>query len=92
MPYRQKNREDDLGVNIPHVNLYLQARIGANFFTICKLFGVVFQLDSTTLTNGVLETTMQFQALGTDDTRFLAISDFGGAEYSAATQPHPFPL
>jgi hypothetical protein len=87
-----KNREDDLGVNIPHVNLYLQARIGANFFTICKLFGVVFQLDSTTLTNGVLETTMQFQALGTDDTRFLAISDFGGAEYSAATQPHPFPL
>lgn len=87
-----KNREDDLGVNIPHVNLLLQARIGSSFFTIVKLFGCVFQLDSTNLTNGIIETTMQFQALGTDDTRFLAISNFGGAAYLPADQPHPFPL
>jgi hypothetical protein len=87
-----KFREDDLGVNIPYINLSLQARIGQNFFTIVKFFGVIFQLDSTTLTNGVLETTMQFQALGTDADRFLAISDFGGTSYTAADQPHPFPL
>jgi hypothetical protein len=87
-----KEREDNLGVDIPYVNLLLQARIGSNFFTIVKLFGVIFQLDSTTLENGVLTTQMQFQALGVDDGRYLAISDFGGSEYSAASQPHPFPL
>jgi hypothetical protein len=89
-----KNREDDLGVNIPHVNMALQARIGQNFLTIVELKGVVFSLDSTTLQNGIIETTMQFQALGTDDERFLAVSDFGGASYNpgAGGQPHPFPL
>lgn len=89
-----KNREDDLGVNVPHVNLSLQARIGQNFFTIVKLKGVIFQLDSTALQNGIIETTMQFQALGTDDSRFLAVSDFGGNDYgaNAGGQQHPFPL
>ena len=87
-----KNREDDLGVNIPYINLSLQARIGQSFFTLVQFRGVIFSLDSTTLTNNVIETTMQFQALGTDDTRFLAVSDFGGTSYTALSQPHPFPI
>lgn len=86
-----KNREDDLGINIPHVNLLLNAKIGQQPQTLVKFFGCVFQLDSTELTNGIIKTPMQFVSLGTDAGRYLAISDYGGGEWSSADQPHPFP-
>ena len=87
-----KNREDDPGENIPHVNLMLQAKIGPTPTTLVKFFGCVFQLDSTELTNGIIETPMAFVSLGTDAGRYLAISDYGGEPWSMGDQPHPFPL
>lgn len=87
-----KNREDDQGINIPHVNLLLKAKIGPTAETLVKFFGCIFQLDSTELTNGIIKTPMQFVSLGTDAGRYLAISDYGGGEWSSSEQPHPFPL
>jgi len=87
-----KNREDDPGQNIPHVNILLNAKIGATPKTLVKFFGCIFQLDSTELTNGIIKTPMNFVSLGTDAGRYLAISDYGGGGWSSADQPHPFPL
>ena len=73
-------------------NLIFNVRLGNVTKTLFKLRGVVFKLESMDLTNEVLNSSMEFMALGDQQFNYEAISAFGVPGTSANGSQHPYPF
>lgn len=73
-------------------NLLFNVRFGNVTKTLFKLRGVVFKIESMDLTNDVLNSTMDFMALGDQAFNYEAISALETPNTSANGSQHPYPF
>lgn len=73
-------------------NLLFNVRFGNVTKTLFKLCGVVFKIESMDLTNDVLNSSMDFMALGDQQFNYEAISAFETPSQSANGTQHPYPF